>query len=163
MGLVALRGEEEKAQAAPKFDGKLFGMNICVDHFGVILDVSESMEKHLPKIRQSLKKKIPRNPVVHVNGCALVKPALRAQLKNGVAPDTVTAAELLGKYAKVNGILWICDQGDPPNRDGVIAMKETLSRYGIQLMLVSIRGKPGPSVRKVIEGTEGIWKVVDSI
>ena len=159
-GVFAEEEGGEKTIAAPGFDGKILGLEVHADSLGVVLDISESMQRSLPAVRVLLRDKLPKNPVLHVDGCALEKPAPQASVKNGVAAETVTAVDLLGKFANASAILWISDMGDPPNRYGVEAMAETLKRHGITLYLLSLKNEPGPSLRKLVEGTEGTWTVV---
>ena len=49
---------------------------------------------------------------------------------------------------------------DPPNRKGVDAMAEVLAEEGVRLYLISVKAKPGPSVRKLAEESDGDWKQV---
>ena len=67
---------------------------------------------------------------------------------------------MLGEHAHVRAVLWICDMGDPPNKYGIESMAETLNKHEITLYLISVTNKPGPSVRKLVEQTEGEWILV---
>jgi hypothetical protein len=162
--LSQLGAEEEdkktKEVTAPGFDGNILGMDVQAERLGVVLDISKGMHRSLPAIREALRKQLPRTPVLHVDGCGLEKPDPRPKVINGVAPETVTAVDLLGKHAKIDAVLWISDMGDPPNRAGVEAMAGTLAEHGIRLFLMSLRNKPGPSLRKLAEESKGIWQIV---
>ncbi|MEM7011746.1 MAG: hypothetical protein AAF585_09700, partial [Verrucomicrobiota bacterium] len=49
--------------------------------------------------------------------------------------------------------------GRPPG-GGRLARRRALSKHEITLYVVSVTHKPGPSVRKLVEQTEGDWKLV---
>ncbi|MEM8953872.1 MAG: hypothetical protein AAGD22_06955 [Verrucomicrobiota bacterium] len=149
----------EPALDAQSFDGNFLGMHFYADRLGIVLDVSESMGKELPALRAALKKELPRAPMLQVDGCALEEPEPRAETRiaRGMSPDTVTAVKALGEHAGVDAVLWICDMGDPPNRYGVEAMAEVLAARGIRLYLISVASKPGPNVRKMVDGSDGGW------
>lgn len=151
---------EDQTITAPSFDGVILGIHVQAESLGVVLDISESMQRTLPAVRALLLDKLPKTPVLHVDGCALEKPGPRATVKGGVATETVTAVDLLGEFANATAVLWISDMGDPPNHAGIEAMVEMLNKHGITLYLLSLKNQPGPSLRKIVEGTEGTWKVV---
>lgn len=135
-------------------------MRILAERLGVVLDVSESMQRSLPKITEALKRQMPRTPVLHVDGCRLEDPDPRPRVEGGLAPETVTAIDVLADQAGVTAVLWISDQADPHNRDGIEALDEILEEKGVRLFLLSIRQKPTPSLRRVAEESEGIWEVI---
>ncbi|MFT5465980.1 MAG: hypothetical protein ACI8UO_001077 [Verrucomicrobiales bacterium] len=151
---------EEETIMAPEFDGKILGMDVYGEHLGVVLDISESMTRKLPAVRAALREKMPKTPVLHVDGCGLEKPGPQATIKGGVASETVTAVNLLGEFAHANAILWISDMGDSPNHSGIKAMAEALSKHEITLYILSLGNAPGPALRKLVEQTEGAWKAV---
>ena len=148
----------------PAFQGKVLGMSLDAERLGVVLDVSQSMKEALPAIRAELKQKLPRHPVLHVDGCKLEKPEPRARVVNGMAPEAVTAVSTLAELGEVDAVLWISDMGDASNRYGVEAMKEVLATHGLQFYILSVERKPSPGIRKLAEGTDGWWTVtpVDS-
>ena len=159
-GFAQEPGTRKPALAVPAFDGKILGMEVQANRLGVVLDISESMKRSLPDIREALRQHLPRTPVLHVDGCGLERPDPRPRIVNGEAPDTVSAVALLGEHAGVTAVLWISDMGDPPNRAGIEAMDEVLAKHQIQLFLMSLKNKPGPSLRKLVEHTEGTWMIV---
>lgn len=158
---MAVQGQEEaeKPPEIPVFKGKVLGMELEAERLGIVLDVSQSMAGAMPWIQAELKGKLPRSPVLHVDGCKLEKPEPRPQIINGLAPETVTAVDMLASVGKVDAVLWICDMGDASNRYGVVAMEEVLAKYGIQFYVLSIGKRPSPSIRKLAEGTDGWWTV----
>lgn len=147
----------------PSFQGKIRGMSLNAERLGVVLDVSQSMKEALPGIRAELKEKLPRNPVLHVDGGKLVKPEPRAQVEKGFAPEPVTAVIALAEQADVDAVLWISDMADPPNRNGVEAMEAVLSNHGIQFYILSVERKPGPAIRRLAEETDGWWKLTGKL
>jgi len=155
-----LPGQESKGAAAPGFVGRVFGLDVTAERLGLVLDISESMTRSLPAVKETLRQQFPKTPALHVDGCGLTKPAPGAKVRNGVADETVTAVDLLARFAQVTAVLWISDMADPPNKDGIQALKEILHRHGITLYLVSVNHEPGPSLRKLVEQGEGGWKVI---
>lgn len=151
----------EETIEAPGFEGEFLGLSIAAEHLGVVLDISESMNRQLPNLRTALREKLPRTPVLHVDGCALEKPGPQATVRGGVASETVTAVDLLGRFAHASAILWISDLGDPPNRAGIEAMAGILSKHEITLYVLSVKNRPGPAIRELVEVTEGAWKIVE--
>ncbi|MGB0145214.1 MAG: hypothetical protein ACPGAP_10625 [Akkermansiaceae bacterium] len=77
-----------------------------------------------------------------------------------MAPETVTAITTLAEHTTATTILWITDMGDPPSKRGVETLVEVLSKHQLQLLLLSVKNKPSPSIRKAIEATEGYWEVI---
>ena len=155
--------EEEAAKKAeaPSFRGEILGMKLTSGPLGIVLDVSESMNRSMPWIQQTLREKTPRNPVLHVDGCGIERPDPRPRIINGVAPETITAIRMLAEHSTANSILWITDMGDPPNRDGIESLRKVLAEHELQLFLISLKNKPSPSIRKAIEETEGYWELID--
>ncbi|MDF1853711.1 MAG: hypothetical protein P1U85_22955 [Verrucomicrobiales bacterium] len=152
---------KEKANA-PAFHGTILGMKVDSSSLAVVLDVSESMKRFLPAIQAELRKRTPKNPTLHVDGTGIEEPDPRPRIVNGVAPETITAIDALSTYSTATTILWITDLGDPPNRNGILSLEKLARDRGLQLLLISVKNKPSPSIRKVIESTEGYWEVIDS-
>ncbi len=150
-----------KKAEAPAFRGELLGVKVAAAALAIVLDVSESMNLHLPAIQKSLKEKTPKNPVIHVDGSGVERPEPRARVVHGIAPETITAIETIAQHTTATSILWITDMGDPPNRNGIESLEEVLSTHGLQLILLSTENKPSPSIRKVIGGTEGYWDLIE--
>ena len=164
LGVIQLANAQENPETPkiPAFEGEILGMSITSERLGVVLDVSQSMAGALPWIQGEMKAKLPRNPVLHVDGCKLEKPEPRPQIVNGLAPETVSAVQMLAEVGKVDAILWICDMGDPSNRYGVEAMEELLAEHGLQFYVLSVGKKPSPGIRKLAEGTDGWWTVTEA-
>ena len=152
---------EEKAKAlAPAFSGEVLTVAVDARHLGIVLDISESMNPALPTVRTALREKVPQPPVVQVDGCRLEKPAPRAAMQNGIAPEPITAIIALAEKAGADTVLWISDQGDPHVRDGIIALEDVLTEYDLRLVIISLKNKPNPSLRKLTEGSRGKWAMV---
>jgi len=157
----ALLADAQKKVEAPPFEGTILGMEIAADSLALVVDISTSMDPFLPTIRRELRERMPRNPTLHVYGCVIERPSPRPKIENGVAPETITAIDLLTTHSTATTILWITDMADPPNVDGVAYLDKLLRDKGLQLLLISVKNGPTPSVQKVIEAGEGYWKVVE--
>ena len=160
-GNALFANQQEKVEAPP-FEGNILGMEIMADSLALVVDVSGSMRPCLPAIRMALKRQMPRNPTLHVDGCGIEKPRPQAQIENGVAPETVTAIDILGRHTTATTILWITDLADPPNVDGIKSLEQVLRERELQLLLISVKNGPPPSLQKVLQAREGYWKVVDA-
>ena len=153
-------GQDSTKPLAPSFSGEILTVDIQAEHLGIVLDISESMNRALPTVKEVLRTKVPKTPVVHVDGCRLEKPAPRAAVEAGTAPEPVTAISALAEKAGADTILWISDQGDPHVRDGIIALDEILTKHELRIFIISLKNKPTPSLRKLTEGSRGKWAMV---
>ncbi|MCG8599469.1 MAG: hypothetical protein MI807_04950 [Verrucomicrobiales bacterium] len=160
VALLCASAEPGKTPAAPAFSGNILGVEVRAEHLGIVLDISESMKPALPAVRADLAAKVPRNPVVHVDGCRLEKPDPGATIQNGLASETVTAMIALAEKAEVDTVLWISDQGDPHVRDGIQFLEKILTEHELKLIVLSLKNKPSPSLRNLAEASEGSWSVV---
>jgi len=157
----SLPAEAERKVEAPPFEGTILGMEIAAGSLALVVDISTSMDPFLPTIRRELRERMPRNPTLHVYGCVIERPSPRPQIENGVAPETITAINALATHSTATTILWITDLADPPNVDGIASLEKLLSDKGLQLLLISVKNGPPPSIQKVIEAREGFWKVLE--
>jgi hypothetical protein len=160
--LATVQADEKTRALAPAFSGGILSVAVDAKNLGIVLDISESMNRALPAVRAALREKVPHSPVVHVDGCSLEKPAPRAAMQNGIAPEPVTAFIALAEKVGVDTIFWNSDQGDPHVRDGIIALEEALTKHKLRLIMVSLKNKPNPSLRKLTEGSRGKWAVVQA-
>lgn len=158
VSVVAATADKVKA---PPFEGSVFKMEISANSLALVVDVSGSMHPFLSAINHELKRQLPRNPALHVEGTAVEKPKPNTRIENGVAPETITAIESLATVTTATTILWITDFKDAPNVDGMRHLKEVLEEHGLVLHLVSVGNRPPPSIQRIIESREGYWLVVD--
>lgn len=172
LAMVALVGSDTTAAAAdgeaasgdrvltaPGFRGSLLGVEIQAKSLGIVLDVSESMERALPTIQAELKRKASRNPVLHVDGTGIIRPAPDAGVTDGVASDTLTALSVFSEHTTAETVLWITDLADPLNRSGLDALEEFCRDSGPRLLLLSVGAEPPRSLRVIMDAHEGAWHV----
>lgn len=158
-GASAEKPDPDEVVEAPGFRGTILGMGIATDSLAVVVDVSESMNRHLPAVRETLRRNTPHSPTLHVDGCGVESPDPRPRIRNGTAPETITAITILARHTTARSILWITDMGDAPNHAGLEALERACAEHGIQLFLLSVGDEPPPSIRRIVEGTEGFWQL----
>ena len=61
------QADEKPRALAPAFSGEILSVTADARHLGILLDISESMNRALPTVRAALREKVPHSPGGHSN------------------------------------------------------------------------------------------------
>lgn len=61
------QADEKPRALAPAFSGEILSVTVDARHLGILLDISESMNRALPTVRAALREKVPHSPRGHNN------------------------------------------------------------------------------------------------
>ena len=62
-----VQADEKPRALAPAFSGEILSVTADARHLGILLDISESMNRALPTVRAALREKVPHSPGGHSN------------------------------------------------------------------------------------------------
>lgn len=65
--LDPVQADEKPRALTPAFSGEILSVTVDARHLGIVLDISESMNRALPAVRTALREKVPHSPGGHNN------------------------------------------------------------------------------------------------
>ena len=129
-------GEEEYRSA------EIDGVSIYSSNFGVILDVSGSMTKHIDPLKEEIETGFQSPLYREVNGCSLEVREGRVIAMPGLLTDTLSCIEEMILIYKVDTIYWFCDLNDSRDEAALTRLRDLLRMGDVRFYVRSVGRKP---------------------
>ena len=140
-------------------------INVKSMRLGVILDVSGSMESHLPGVKREVRKAFRDAKTVDVEGCSLVgtktdeEEEQKVRLKS-TANTVLDAAEMLVLDGKVDALYWFSDLQDTQTETGLARLRELLRidqgrAKAVRFYIRSLQVEPSPELTAIVKASGG--------
>ncbi len=144
---------------------KVGKLTVKARRLGVVLDISGSMQVHLPGVKKELRRTFSQAKIVEVEGCGLHWNRSSAPEKQEVrlrssADSVVEAVEMLVADAKVDAIYWFSDLQDGESEQGLSRLGELLNLEkgkgrAVRLYIRSLERKPSTKLAAIVRTSGG--------
>lgn len=135
---------------------------------GLILDVSGSMESHLPKVKREVRKAFKDAKTVEVEGCQLDWREPSAEERDGdreiklkkEANSVIEAVEMLVGDGRVDAIYWFSDLQDLQTEAGLARLRELLKlergkARAVKFYIRSLGEEPSSELAAIVRASGG--------
>lgn len=135
---------------------------------GLILDVSGSMESHLPKVKREVRKAFKDAKTVEVEGCQLdwrEPPAEERDEKREIklkkeAKSVIEAIEMLVGDGRADAIYWFSDLQDLQTEAGLARLRDLLKlergkARAVKFYIRSLGQEPSPELAAIVKASGG--------
>lgn len=135
---------------------------------GLILDVSGSMESHLPKVKREVRKAFKDAKTVEVEGCRVdwTEPVETAEDEKreiklkGEAKSVIEAVEMLVGDGRADAIYWFSDLQDGETEAGLARLRDLLKlergkARAVKFYIRSLGQEPSPELAAIVEASGG--------
>lgn len=134
---------------------------------GLVLDVSGSMESHLPKVKREVRRAFKDAKTVEVEGCRVdwTEPAAESdetrevKLK-GEAKSVIEAVEMLVGDGRADAIYWFSDLQDGETEAGLARLRDLLKlergkARAVKFYIRSLGQEPSPELAAIVRASGG--------
>jgi hypothetical protein len=147
---------------------KIGKITVKAKTLGLILDVSGSMESHLPKVKREVRKAFKDAKTVEVEGCRLdwTEPAAlegdeKRQIKlKSEARSVIEAVEMLVGDGRADAIYWFSDLQDGETEAGLARLRDLLKlergkARAVKFYIRSLGQEPSPKLAVIVKASGG--------
>lgn len=138
------------------------GLNVIGERLGVILDISESMQRYLPELRSEIGAKFRNANFLEVEGCLLEPSSNREELPASRRYSVMNAMRELVEADKVDSIYWFCDLQDERTDQALAELRALLiepdSGSPTRLYVRSTDDLPGKTLADIIATSGGAFE-----
>jgi hypothetical protein len=130
------------------------GITISSMNFGVILDISGSMQSHIAPLKIEIEKHFQSPMYREINGCSLSiypdseAPEIADYVRTGNSLDSIEEMLIVNK---VDTIYWFCDLNDPRSDEALNRIEELLRMTGAKFYVRSVGKKPDAKLKALID------------
>lgn len=134
---------------------------------GLVLDVSGSMESHLPKVKREVRRAFKDAKTVEVEGCRVdwAEPAAEGDEKRevklkGEAKSVIEAVEMLVGDGRADAIYWFSDLQDGETEAGLARLRDLLKlergkARAVKFYIRSLGQEPSPELAAIVRASGG--------